>query len=609
MSYKRSAPPSNLHAVLENYTVPPLKKLAKLLEPSLPARKAEIIAVIYQHLSDPQRLQQIWESLDNLQQAAVAEIVHSASNHFDPDGFRAKYRQDPNWGELQAYGYGKGKPSQLCLFIHNGFMPPELKDKIKAFVPKPRVTEVETIERPPETIPHTRYNHTSRTRETIQVPLTLCTTERAAQNDLQALLRLIDAGKVRASAKTQRATAASIKNITKVLQGGDFYPPEEKVDRWTTVPHPIKAFAWPLILQNAGLAEIAGSKLQLTRAGQKALSTPPHQTIRRCWDRWQKSTLLDEFNRIHTIKGQTGKGKRNMTAAPGRRVEITAALQDCPSNQWMSFDAFSRYMLAASHSFQVSRDLWTLYISDSNYGNLGYAGYGEWHVVQGRYLMVFLFEYAATLGLLDLAYIHPVGARHDFGDMWGTDDLDCLSRYDGLLYLRINNLGAWCLGQISNYSPSSPQAEPVLKVIPNREIVATAPLPAGDLMALEIFAERISDSVWKIEPKLILKAIEKGRTVSELLDFLVAKADGGIPKNISIFFQEMADRESQLQVRGSALLIEAQDSALAQLITHSSTLARLCMLAGERTIVVPAESEKAFRRALRDLGYSLPKFQ
>ncbi|MBU1752162.1 MAG: hypothetical protein KKA73_31160, partial [Chloroflexi bacterium] len=128
---------------------------------------------------------------------------------------------------------------------------------------------------------------------------------------------------------------------------------------------------------------------------------------------------------------------------------------------------------AAGHTFAVARDLWHLYIADPNYGSLGYAGYGEWPLLQGRYLLAFLFEYAATLGLIDVAYIHPSGARPDYHDNWGTDDLDCLSRYDGLLYFRLTGLGAWCLGLTAEYTqcpadePAPLEVRQVLQVLPN----------------------------------------------------------------------------------------------------------------------------------------------
>lgn len=37
-------------------------------------------------------------------------------------------------------------------------------------------------------------------------------------------------------------------------------------------------------------------------------------------------------------------------------------------------------------------------------------------------------EHAASLGLMDIAYIHPQDARKDFRDQWGADDMKWLSR-------------------------------------------------------------------------------------------------------------------------------------------------------------------------------------
>ena len=56
-------------------------------------------------------------------------------------------------------------------------------------------------------------------------------------------------------------------------------------------------------------------------------------------------------------------------------------------------------------------------------------------------------------------------------------------------------------------------------------------------------------------------------------------------------------------------MIEAKDSVLAQLIVSDRRLQSLCMLAGEKHIVVPTDSEAVFRRTLRKLGYGLPIVQ
>ncbi len=611
--YSMRAEPQNLLDFLEQYTVPLLKELAGLIPPNIPTRKADIIAELHTYLTNPTNLRAIWQQLDELQQAAVAEVVHQSSPTFDSFGFQAKYGQKPDWGTWRRYS-SSNKPSLLQLFFYGSVMPLDLKAELKAFVPPPRTIKISITETVPETVAHSYYHFDQETRQSSQrmvdVPIVQLATERAALQELNTVLRLIEAGKIRASNKTNRVTKTGAKAITQALYGGDYYPPDELLDSYDQTPiGPIKAFAWPLIMQSAGLAELAGPKLQLTPAGKKALTSPtPEKTIRTIWKKWQKSKLLDEFNRIHTIKGQTGKGKRSMTAVSTRRTAITQTLSECPVKAWLKFDEFSRYIKASGHTFKVSRDLWNLYIAERHYGSLGYEGYGGWNIVQARYMLAFLFEYAATMGLIDIAYIPPTGARPDYGSLWGTDDLDCLSRYDGLLYIRLNNLGAWCLGLTSQYTPPALEEAQILKVLPNLDIVATAPLPPGDQLYLEQFSSQTNENVWKLDRSKLLQALEAGQTIPDIEKFLRAKSGDALPNPVAVLLTETNERVTSLKHRGEAVLIEAKDAALAQLIVNDHKLRPLAiMIADEKYVVVPKDNEATFRRALRNLGYGVSR--
>jgi hypothetical protein len=98
-------------------------------------------------------------------------------------------------------------------------------------------------------------------------------------------------------------------------------------------------------------------------------------------------------------------------------------------------------MQATGDDLAVARDAWGLYIGEQQYGSLGYDG--NERVLNMRYLLSLLHEYAATLGMIDLAVIPPAGARDDFHSLWGTDELPFFSRYDGLMYFRLTPLGAY----------------------------------------------------------------------------------------------------------------------------------------------------------------------
>lgn len=441
-----------------------------------------------------------------------------------------------------------------------------------------------------------------------QVPLTRRDMERSAQQDLPAVLRLIDLGNVAVSAKTMQATAAAVRRIAAVLREGDFFDPApRKQHPWEQTVGAIKAFAWPLLLQNAKLAELRGSKLALTKAGRGALGKEPAETLRLLWQRWLVSASFDEFRRIEAIKGQRGRGKRAMTAANCRRATIAEALEQCPPGQWVSCDELSRYMQAADLEFEITHDPWTLYIEDLRDGSLGYADHHDWCFLQGRYLLCFLFEYAATLGMVDVAYTDPRHARQDYTELSNTHDLEFLSRYDGLWYFRLTPLGEYCLGMAERYE-QVPAQSASLTVYPDLRLqVEGEPLTANETLLLETYAQPEAAGAWRLDRDRTLEALETGGRIDELREFLTARDDQPLPETVDGFLDATARRAQALVPQGPALLVECADAALAELLATQEPTAKLCRRTGERGIVIRAEVEDKFRKAIRQLGYGMPR--
>jgi len=596
-----------LELALDSVNLGELKKLAALTGQKVSGKKADIIAIIVRHLAG-ERLRAAWEGLDELQRTAVAETVHSLSSQFEDARFRAKYGRDPNWGAGE-HGYHR-IPSALCLFFYrNKVMPEDLKARLLAFVPQPRQASIASLDRLPPVyaLPYSRWNEKERIRETgtEDVPLAVHETARAAQRELLSILRLVDTGKVAVSDSTRRASASTVEAIAAILDQGDYYPRVPPKNQWHDEnAGPIRAFAWPLLIQAGGLAQLSGTKLQLTKAGRKALSEPAAGTIRTLWAKWTNTTILDELSRIECVKGQTGKGKRGLTAVYGRREAIAYSLAECPPGGWIATEEFLRYMRAAGNDFSATRDAWGLYICEQQYGSLGYDGSAGF--LDERYTMSLLLEYAATLGMIDVALIPPAGARRDFRGLWGTDDLPFLSRYDGLMYFRLTPLGAYCLDVESDYQAPPVEVKPVFRVLPNLEVVAAgSDLEQSDRLALDAYATPVSDFVWRLETGKLLAAIEAGRQLEEIREFLAARSGEALPATAARLLDDVAERTTKVHDRGLARLVECTDAALATLIANDSRTRKHCMLAGERHLVVAASSEAAFRRALRDAGYLL----
>ena len=180
----------------------------------------------------------------------------------------------------------------------------------------------------------------------------------------------------------------------------------------------------------------------------------------------------------------------------------------------MKVDDFFRFMVAAGHDFEVTREPWDLYISDPHDGSLGYEGFHDWELLQGRYALCLLFEYASTLGLVDVAYIAPAGVRRDFRSLWDADDLDFLSRYDGLLSFRLNPLGAYGLGLVEAYKPRAVPARASLTVLPSLQInLSKEALAPDEALLLGTYAEQESDTVWRLDREKALAAVESGHQI------------------------------------------------------------------------------------------------
>jgi hypothetical protein len=254
-----------------------------------------------------------------------------------------------------------------------------------------------------------------------------------ALSNLVAVLELAADGQVRFGAATGQPTAATVKLVEDVLVAGDFYDSGE----------PIAAFAWPLLIRFGGLARLIGSRLELSPRGRATLARPSYEALGALWARWLCSVSTDELARIEAVKGQRRPG--TLTSAVTRRAAVAAALATLEPGAWTGVGKLLANLRAQRPPLVATRSLralWRLYVLDSYHGSLGHAGPRAWDLVEGRYALCVLFEYAATTGLIDVAYTDPHGARDDYRTLWGADQLDCLSRYDGLVTLRVNELGA-----------------------------------------------------------------------------------------------------------------------------------------------------------------------
>ncbi len=606
-----------LKEALAGTNVDVLQKMMRVLPVPAPrpTRKVEIVKAMLRRL-DQARLKELWSRMDDLQQLAVAEAVRDPNGLFDVQRFRALYGRLPEgFGKTGYYDF---PVLHFFLFAPDRvdpellFVPADLAARLRKFAPPPPEASTHSIVECPEFVERRSERRAFKDgKERFEnVALVRRRMEEAAVDDLFSTLRLIDEGRLAVGPQTLRPSSRTVERLGAVLHGGDFFvEPERKGrDRRRQPIGAIRAWAWPWLVQAGGLAKAAGGKLTLTRAGLAAIGESPALTLRRIWERWLGNTLLDEFNRIDDVKGQfRGRGKRAMTPPDERRDAIVDTLEECPVGRWVEVDEFHRFMLARGRGFSVTEDPWLLYLEDPEYGSFGYRTDGSGDELEVRYLLCFLFEYAATLGLVDVAFTSPRGARSDWLARAVGDNLDFLSRYDGLEFFRVNPLGAYCLGGARRYDPPSPPTPSALVLLPDLRVRSDAPLQPAERLLLETYAVAEAEGVWRLDLERGLTALEHGHDPTELRKFLAARDAQPLPEKVESCLRLIERGLSVLKPPVNALLIECADAETADRIASSPQAAKHCLRTGPRSVSVPVTSEKAFRKAVHALGYALPR--
>ena len=593
---------TTLHEILWNLTADHLRYRLKFLNPSLKATlKADLVDGVKDALAGP-GLQAALDALDETGRLAVMEAVHEPGHQHFPTRFLAKYGREAKFyiKSEAARSYDSLETPTNATRLHVFFypsgerespmIPGDLAERLRPMVPVPTAFTVPRIAEP-----------------VAEDGLLIRQTEAEALIEFGALLRLAAAGGMAFGPKTGIPAKNAITGIEASLVGGDWFPPE-----LTRLPDPkpwdreigsIKSVGWTRMLQVAGLIAMSGSKSVLTPQGRRAVEKPAWEAIEAIWRKWSANKEYDEFNRIDVIKGQTVKGA--LTARVQRRAIAFEALAECPTGEWMTFDGFSNYMRAEDFMFEVSSDPWKLYIADRNYGSLGYSGCGGWEALQDRFLLCWLMEYAATLGLVDIAYKIPDQARPV--DSWGMDDYRWLSRYDGLHAFRINPLGAYVLSAGETpFQPSRPAPQVRLTVLRDRTIhVVSGQLSPAERMQLETWAEPEDDAVFRLDDSRAIEAVETGQEPESFARFLEERDDQPLPEALLAFLKQAQANGQAVRQSGTAILFECGNPFIAEMISECKEVTAFCHRVGEKTLAVREESITKFRKQVRLLGLGI----
>jgi hypothetical protein len=565
-----------LRPALYSFIVEDLKQLARLCGGPGPdgTRKEQLVEYIAGRLTDPVALEEIWRRLDPLSQKAVATAYH-AGGEFAPEAFVAQY------GELPGQIVGLSLPSVIYifnrkffpveLFIHDGEIPEEIMDLLGPLVPPPEKFRVEGLERTPHAIDI----------DGERLTLLRADTEQTGLHDLLVYLQMLRQGEIRTSTTSRRLTPASVRKLLNNLLDGDFFTHAEGAKPSGAIrPAGLAAFA-----RESGLA---GAFDTLTEPGKALLKDHDLEAILHAFETWTHEGSFDELGRISAVKGQKSKHVR-LTAPAERHEAIVEALSWCPAGVWISVEDFHRALKVWRFDFEVDLS-GHLYVGDASH---------RWYddaTIRELYTNAVLWEYLGSIGALDLLYLAPEEAEYD-------------SPYEGLIFFRINPLGAYLFGQAGEYELPQPLDDPLFSI--DSELVLTLENPAALTpnlrQELGRFTIEQGDHRYRLDTGRVLDEIECGEDLRYVADFLERHHRGPLPEHVSHWLQELAANRGAFERKHDAMLVQVRSRELLKMVLQDPTLKKSARVLEGRTLIVPSSKERSFRNRLKELGYLLDR--
>lgn len=569
---------------LERWTSELLQSYFNMLGGKKLTRKADRIDYICRQMLSEDTLPGIWQRLDPMAQRAVSNAYHN-EGVFDAQAFIAQYGElPPRPGKEGYYSSYYRQPVLFDVFVIDGEVPADLMPLLaKLALPVERF-QLEGIETPPAVI----------TQGQLDSQIHQAETEMVGRADLLTYLQLVEQGALSWGATNRELTAASVRKMYDSLVAADFHPEPKKL----TGRHVIRPFGLNIFAQGAGLVTAAG---RLSAAGREYLKSQSPTLFLEAFERWVERGTFDELTRIAQLKGLNARGTR-LSSPASRREKIIEALSWCPTETWIPIRQFYRAVKIWQFDFDVELTDWKqLYAGPyKDYGVM--SGDDYWDIVHGLYINAVIMEYLATIGAVDVAYVSEQISMIDHAEYYIDSEL---SLHDGLLYFRINNWGAFLLGQADEYVPALPPQRELFAIDEALQLRVLTDLLPNEQLQLDVVAEPVEKNVYQLSMEKLLTAVESGQEFDHLTDFLTRNHHGTPPEMVTDWLAQLKRNTKAFKEGATAILIQLKQPGLRAVIEQDAVLARLCRPLDDTTVLVLASNLKKLRKRLKELGYLL----
>jgi len=550
-----------------------LMTLVRLLDiKPRPKSKVETVSALYRFYTDSESIAMICAGLTKYEKALLTCIVQSKYSPLEDDikmiadvhGIKKKsgyYSYDNNY---KSRYFPKGSVL-FALFVDD-----TVPDVFKAYLD--RVTPPYVREFFPCTVENEDEYESVIDREN-------------RYRDFDMLVSFINTNKVAATKAGGYMNKTSLLKFSNIAGYGDICNCEpEGIENIRNAGEAIVSYGMVQLLRCASVIDIVQGKFVLSsKASAYAALTMPEKA-KFLFNAYMSNSngIIDECARISAAKLRFSKTVYNLT---GPRRAVVDFLKECPLNQWVEFNKFSKEIRKAN--ITLFDGVGNVLIRD-DYSNQYYY-YAGWNDFEYCAISVMLMEYLATLGAVDVLAEFASHSEYDYGAF----------AYE-TKYFRVTDLGYYLFGLTDTYtekeSTTSEQGAKGFVVQPNFDIV----VPNGpERMRHELFFDRFADktvsddevSVYKLDFKCMVNALNIGLYVREISSYCEAFSNMPVPDNVKTAFSEWEAQSNRIRIR-TVTIIEADDPYLIEEIKNYRGMGNLSEGKVASVLVLEPNAEK-----------------
>ena len=574
------------------FDVSTLRSLLKMVGHPNPneVRRDEAIFYLVQRLQSKTALRDLWEELSPITQKTLSMTIHTTDGVYRPDLVRLRYGQAPPAPQRYWSGY---IPTELDLFLgEDQKILSELYPLLRVVAPQPEKWEMPVHPEPPPRYESVGFERSPGPASGLQ--------------DLTAVLALAAQGKLQVNDR-MLPTHESVQLVLENLVDGDFLKDDDNKNPYDTIkPIGLIRFVLGSGMVKLGARTGYNTTLQLAPVGWEWLIRPSSDLLLDALENWIKNDLYDEIDRIEHLRNAAKPGE-NRTPPKERRDSIIETLSWAPQDSWLNVDDFFTALKLWQHDFEVDPDLDA--IDDINGRKMSIQELKDpWRAVQGAYTMVILFEILGSLGALDLAYTEPQHAPAFLEaptESWQRP-AQPYSRYDGLTYFRINELGAYLFGHSRRYHIPRVCSERFFTI--NEKFIfqpTRKPLLPYQRQILPLLGSQKEDGKFHLDKSAWLHAQQTENTLKERKDLLLARHDGPLSPLVEDWLEQVEADSTALRKGRTMITIQVRRPEVRNAILEDPELRRYCRLLDDRTLLIPSSRERAFTRKVLQLGYGV----